>query len=141
MCWKGNVVVFTGILPICRDEDGLAAVLGHGSFHFLSLPFPHVYSLPVAHAEIGHVVARHNSERYSSMKVLLALSYLLDAAGLDFGVARLLTTFLLDLPNSRTQEREADAIGLRLSAKACFRPDAAPECVCSPISRMRVCIC
>jgi hypothetical protein len=26
----GTVVVFTGILPICKDENGLAAVLGHG---------------------------------------------------------------------------------------------------------------
>ena len=26
----GTVVVFTGILPICQDENGLAAVLGHG---------------------------------------------------------------------------------------------------------------
>ena len=27
----GNIVVFTGILPICKDEEGLAAVLGHGT--------------------------------------------------------------------------------------------------------------
>lgn len=26
----GTVIVFTGILPVCRDEQGLAAVLGHG---------------------------------------------------------------------------------------------------------------
>jgi len=30
----GNIVVFTGILPICKDEDGLAAVLGHGALFF-----------------------------------------------------------------------------------------------------------
>ena len=29
---KGNIVVFTGILPICKDEEGLAAVLGHGTY-------------------------------------------------------------------------------------------------------------
>ena len=34
----GKVFVFTGILPLCRDEDGIAAVLGH---------------------EIAHVVAHH----------------------------------------------------------------------------------
>ena len=40
----GKVAVYTGILPITRDESGLAAVLGH---------------------EIGHVVARHGGERLS----------------------------------------------------------------------------
>jgi len=101
----GNIVVFTGIIPVAQDEDGLAAILGH---------------------EIAHVVARHNAERYSSMKVLLAFATLLEALGLDVGVARLMTTFLLDLPNSRTQEQEADVIGLRLSAKACYDPDGVP---------------
>jgi predicted Zn-dependent protease len=36
----GKVFVFTGILPLCRDEDGIAAVLGH---------------------EIAHVVAHHTA--------------------------------------------------------------------------------
>ena len=40
----GKVAVYTGILPITRDENGLAAVLGH---------------------EIGHVIARHGGERIS----------------------------------------------------------------------------
>ncbi|KAF9782487.1 hypothetical protein BJ322DRAFT_1111347 [Thelephora terrestris] len=102
----GNIVVFTGIIPVARDEDGLAAILGH---------------------EIAHVVARHTSERYSSMKVLIAFATLLEVLGLDVGVARFLTTYLLELPNSRTQELEADVIGLRLSAKACYNPEAAPE--------------
>jgi len=101
----GNIVVFTGIIPVAKDEDGLAAILGH---------------------EIAHVVARHNAERYSSMKVFLAFATLLEVLGLDIGVARLLTTFLLDLPNSRKQELEADVIGLKLSAKACYNPEAAP---------------
>ncbi|KAJ3270751.1 hypothetical protein HDV01_007443 [Terramyces sp. JEL0728] len=40
----GKIFVFTGILPILKDENGLAAVLGH---------------------EIGHVVARHAGEKIS----------------------------------------------------------------------------
>jgi metalloendopeptidase OMA1, mitochondrial len=105
----GNVIVFTGILPICQDEDGLAAVLGH---------------------EIGHVVMRHNSERMSKAQVLFVLAQAMDLVlGIDFGISRLIMTYLLDLPNSRTQELEADRIGLRLAARACFRPEAAPECV------------
>ncbi|KAI0747380.1 hypothetical protein C8Q74DRAFT_1320563 [Fomes fomentarius] len=43
----GNIVVFTGILPVAKDEHGLAAILGHG----------HAYT-----------VARHASELYSSYK-------------------------------------------------------------------------
>jgi len=106
MATFGNIVVFTGILPIAKDRDGLAAVLGH---------------------EIGHVVARHQAERYSSMKVLLGIATLLQFLGLDFGISRLVTTILLELPNGRTQELEADKIGLRLASQACFKPDAAPQ--------------
>jgi len=106
MAAYGNVVVFTGILPVARNEEGLAAVLGH---------------------EIAHCVARHNSEKVSSSKVILAIATLLAAMGLDFGVSDWLSTLLLELPNSRTVELEADAIGLKLSAKACYDPRAVPE--------------
>jgi len=60
--------------------------------------------------EIAHVVARHNAERYSSMKVLLVFATLLEVLGLDIGIARVLTTFLLDLPNSRKQELEGSRV-------------------------------
>ncbi|KAG1831564.1 peptidase family M48-domain-containing protein [Suillus variegatus] len=107
MATFGNIVVFTGILPICKDEQGLAGVLGH---------------------EIAHVVARHASERYSSSKVFLALAVLLQTVfGFDFGITNLISTLLLELPNSRTQEYEADTIGMQLTAKACFDPQAAVE--------------
>lgn len=66
--------------------------------------------------EIAHVVARHNAERYSSMKVLIGFATLLEVLGLDVGIARLLTTFLLDLPNSRKQELE----GLRIHQVVAF---------------------
>lgn len=29
----GNIVVFTGILPVAKDEQGLAAILGHGKLN------------------------------------------------------------------------------------------------------------
>jgi Zn-dependent protease with chaperone function len=56
------------------------------------------------------------------MKVLFAVSFLLESLGLDVGLTRLLVTFLLQLPNSRTNETEADQIGLKLMAQACFNP-------------------
>lgn len=106
MATFGNIVVFTGILPICKDEQGLAAVLGH---------------------EIGHVVARHPQERYSSTKILIFVALLLQAVGLDWGFSNLVSKLLLDLPNSRKQELEADTVGLRLIARACYDPRSAVE--------------
>ena len=67
--------------------------------------------------------------------------------GLDIGISNALPKYLLQLPNSRAQELEgdviptlqnagtniycflADAIGLRLAAKACYNPGAAIEYV------------
>ena len=40
MAATGNIVVFTGIIPVAKDEDGLAAILGHGLFLAIGLvPF------------------------------------------------------------------------------------------------------
>ncbi|KAL4785294.1 TCP-1/cpn60 chaperonin family-domain-containing protein [Aspergillus varians] len=101
----GKVFVFTGILPICQDEDGLAAVLGH---------------------EIAHVVAHHTGERMSSNFVTMGVVFL---TALIFDVSANIPSLLLNLmyslPNSRTQEAEADNIGLMMMSKACFNPEAA----------------
>ncbi|KAL0581801.1 metalloendopeptidase [Marasmius crinis-equi] len=102
----GTILVFTGILPVCKDDQGLAAVLSH---------------------EIAHVVARHTAERVSSQAIAIAFMIVLAASGLDLGISHILHSLLLDLPNSRTQELEADAIGLRLMSKACYDPKFAPE--------------
>lgn len=103
----GHIVIFTGILPICQDEQGLAAVISH---------------------EIGHVVARHTAERLSSQTVYMALMFLFQwTLGIGFDISGLMHKLLIELPNSRTQELEADKIGLSLMARACFDPRAAPE--------------
>lgn len=79
--------MFTGILPICQDEDGLAAVLGH---------------------EIAHVVAHHPAERMSgsfvSLIAVVAISFLFDVSG---NLPSMLMNLLYSLPNSRTQEISA----------------------------------
>ncbi|KAH9169804.1 hypothetical protein EDB89DRAFT_1908314 [Lactarius sanguifluus] len=85
----GTVVVFTGILPVAKDEQGLAAILGH---------------------EIGHV------ERYSYSKIFIAMAWLADIIGLPSGVGGLATTLLMDLPHSRKQEYEAPEMFKRLGA-------------------------
>lgn len=51
----GNVVVFTGILPVAKDEQGLAAVLGHGVCYSLYRQKLITNVLDHAYAEIGHV--------------------------------------------------------------------------------------
>lgn len=76
--------MFTGILPITQDEDGMAAVLGH---------------------EIAHVVAHHPAERMSSsllaIVAIAATSLLFDVSG---NVSSLIFNLVFGLPNSRTQE-------------------------------------
>lgn len=101
----GKVFVFTGILPICKTEEGLAAVLGH---------------------EIAHNIAHHVAERLSrasfTLLFTIAFSSLL---GLDTRTSSSVVDLLLSLPNSRTQEAEADHIGLFMMAEACYDPEEA----------------
>jgi predicted Zn-dependent protease len=111
----GKVAVYTGMLPITRDENGLAAVLSH---------------------EIGHVIARHGGERVSQ-QMLVNVGLETTMAALSRGnpatvqaVASLLgagATVGVLLPWSRAQESEADHLGLILMAKAGYDPHAARD--------------
>lgn len=62
----GKIFVFTGILPITQNEDGLAVVMGHGA---LLLSSPRTCKCRPWTAEIAHQVARHSAERMSYGKV------------------------------------------------------------------------
>ncbi|KAI1126333.1 peptidase family M48-domain-containing protein [Nemania abortiva] len=103
----GKVFVYSGLIPIARNEHGLAAVLGH---------------------EIAHNLAQHVAERMSSQLGVNILLYSL--ISLTGGVGLLVTTYLghamLDLvfsrPMGRRQEAEADYIGLMMMAEACYDP-------------------
>lgn len=103
----GKVFVFSGLFPICHDEDGLAVVLGH---------------------EIAHNVAHHAAERLSRSIFLLpfifAASMLFDVSG---GTISFFTDLIFSLPNSRTHEAEADHIGLLMMAESCYNPEAAMQ--------------
>jgi len=110
----GKVAFYTGILPVCRDDTGVAVVMGH---------------------EVAHAVARHGGERMSQeMAVQLgdvALSEALQnkpqqtqaiymtafAIGAEYGAL---------LPYSRTHESEADHMGLIFMAMAGYDPREAP---------------
>ncbi|KAI8052053.1 peptidase family M48-domain-containing protein [Syncephalis plumigaleata] len=101
----GKVFVFTGILPMTQDEQGMAAVLGH---------------------EIAHQVARHTAEKVSFTKLIimfqLFLSLFIDP-NLVFN--QFFQQVGIMLPFSRKCEREADQIGMQLMAQACYEPSAA----------------
>lgn len=103
----GKVFVFSGILDVCQDDDGLAAVLGH---------------------EIAHNVAHHAAERMSQSNILLGLvlgAFLL--IGIDPGIGNMITEYAFTMPGSRSQESEADYIGLLMMSESCYRPEAAME--------------
>jgi predicted Zn-dependent protease len=107
----GKVGVYTGILPITRDEAGLATVIGH---------------------EVAHALARHGGERMSMAKGL-------ELAGILGGTAMSQSEYGpyfqqlyapvsqvgVALPHSRMQESSADEIGLILMARAGYDPKQA----------------
>ena len=100
----GFCVVYTGILPICKNFNGLATVLSH---------------------EAAHVLARHAAERLSLQgTVFVPLYLLLMALQLPFGEEMFRYGFnvFFSLPNSRKHESEADLIGVHLMARACLDP-------------------
>jgi predicted Zn-dependent protease len=104
----GKVAVYTGIFPVARSTTGLAVVLGH---------------------EIAHAVARHGAERMSQGLVAQAGGSLLGGLfGGSPNANAVLTAYGLGaqlgvlLPYSRTQESEADHIGLLLMARAGYDP-------------------
>lgn len=99
----GKVVVYTGLLRLMDSEDQLANVLAH---------------------EAAHVVARHSAERMTQV-YLFELVRLLAYWFIGFAPPEGLAAAVFFLPNSRKAETEADTIGLRLAARACYDPAAA----------------
>lgn len=109
----GKIAVFTGILPITKDETGLAVVLGH---------------------EIAHAVAKHGNERMSQelatqlggIALDVALSQKPEQTRQIFMAAYGLGTQVgVLLPYSRLHETEADKLGLIFMALAGYNPEEA----------------
>lgn len=91
------VMVHNSVSPLPEACLNFGPEIGHAGTMFLHLFMNDIHVSSVA---------RHASERYSSSKILILLAILLQAVGIDFGVARMLNYFLFKLPNSRTQELE-----------------------------------
>lgn len=109
----GKVGIYTGILAITKDEEGLAAVVGH---------------------EVAHAALHHGAERMSHALVLQTGGQVVGAAMSESDpkvsaaaqtIYGLGSTVGLALPHNRMQESEADRVGLRYMARAGYNPDAA----------------
>jgi predicted Zn-dependent protease len=107
----GKIMVLSGLVEkIQATDDELGAVIGH---------------------EIAHALREHGRERMSQAYVqqfgLQALASIIGgtAGSMAAQGAGLGSQLFFSLPNGREQEREADKMGLELSARAGFNPDAA----------------
>ena len=109
----GKIVVYEGLLPVTQDEASLAIVLGH---------------------EIAHAVAKHSAERlsneYKKQYGAQLLSVGVSAAGLSdysklIGIGASLGSELWTSGFSRSQESEADHMGLIFAAMAGYNPQVA----------------
>lgn len=107
----GKIVVYSGILPVTKDDAGLATVMGH---------------------EVAHALANHGAQRMSATQLqqLGAVGVSLATGNQSaekqqmwqqyYGIGSEVGAML---PFSRSQESEADKIGLTLMALAGYNPE------------------
>ncbi|MBL7971982.1 MAG: M48 family metallopeptidase [Prolixibacteraceae bacterium] len=109
----GKVVFYTGILPLTKNDAGVAVVMGH---------------------EIAHAVARHGNERMSQQMLVqfggIALSEAIktkpeETQALFQSAYGLGTQYGVMLPYSRQHEYEGDKLGLIFMAIAGYNPNEA----------------
>lgn len=105
----GKIMVYSGIIQkLNLSDDELAAVMGH---------------------EIAHALREHGRERMSQQMGQQAIVGV-GAIALGLGkqsadLAGMVANVTFGLPHSRTNETEADIIGLELMARAGYNPNAA----------------
>lgn len=107
----GKVVVYTGLLPVTKNEDGLAVVMGH---------------------EIAHAIANHGNERMSQQMAIQtggkALAIAMDQnptqTAAIFNQCYGIGASLGALAYSRRHESEADKLGLCFMAMAGYDPNS-----------------
>jgi predicted Zn-dependent protease len=106
----GKIAVYTGIIPVARNQHALAAIMGH---------------------EIAHALLRHGAERMAQQKLVQIgqLAASVSIGEMDPRQQQMVMAALgagarygLMLPFSREHESEADRVGLLLTAAACYDP-------------------
>ena len=110
----GKVAFYTGIMPLCKDEVGVAVVMGH---------------------EVAHAIANHGAERMSQgLALQLGVGTVEAAMGQDPSTTEQvflqsigISSQLGMLSFSRKHESEADRIGLIFMAIAGYDPQEAPK--------------
>jgi predicted Zn-dependent protease len=105
----GRMAIYTGLLEqINPTDDELAQVMGH---------------------EISHALAKHTAEKMSMQMAtavgVAAVGIASDNTGVALTGAALTAMLVVNLPNGRAAENEADQIGIELAAKAGYDPRAA----------------
>jgi predicted Zn-dependent protease len=109
----GKIVVYTGLLPVAKDDAGLATVMGH---------------------EVAHALANHGAQRMSASQLqqLGAVGVAVATGGQSAEKQQMWQQYYgigssvgVMLPFSRNHESEADMIGLTLMAIAGYNPDNA----------------
>lgn len=110
----GKIAFYTGILPIAKNKDGIAAIMGHEVAHALLNHGGQRMSIALAQQGMN-IVALKTTEKQPEKKKAIMTAY-----GID-------TTVGAVLPFSRKHETEADRIGLELMAIAGFNVAEAPK--------------
>jgi len=104
----GKIIFYTGLVEkLNLTDDEIAAVMGH---------------------EIAHALREHGREAMSKAYGVQMATQIGSAFGVGDGslqLANMGVEYLMTLPNSRSNENEADLIGLELAARAGYNPNAA----------------
>jgi len=101
----GPVFITEGLLGLLKTEGELAAVLGH---------------------EIGHVIARHSSERLAKQQLTQGLVGALVIGSGDYTTGQIgqMVGGMINMRYGREDELESDALGIRIAAEAGYDPRA-----------------
>ena len=109
----GKMAVYTGLLPVVENENGMAVVMGH---------------------EIAHALLRHGSQRMAQQKLVQMgqMAAGMAMGGMDPQQQQAIMAALgagaqygFVLPYGRNHETQADKVGLMLAAAACYNPHEA----------------
>ncbi|MDH7452614.1 M48 family metallopeptidase [Luteimonas composti] len=103
----GKMAVYTGLVPVARNENAMAVVMGH---------------------EIAHALLRHGAQRMAQQKLSQVGQMAGAMSGMDPQQQQMIMAAMgygYLLPYARKHETQADEVGLMLAAAACFDPQEA----------------